>query len=458
VAILAIAGAARVLYGPGALGYDGFWSLIWGRDLAHARVPRFDVVGAPTPHPLANLIGAVLSPLGGVAPGAFELLVIAAFGCLGWVCWRLGRSLFSRPVGLLFAALVLTRPVLINETLDGSIDVFFLVLVIAACALEAEHKRRGTPVLVLLAIAGLMRPESWLLSGAYLLYLWPESEPRSRWRLIALTVAAPAIWLGSDFVITGNPLYSLTGTQQLATELGRPRSLGSAFRLLPKYMQSNLGVTVFWCGISGALITCLRSTQKAFIPATLVVGGFTAFILLGFAHLPLLTRYMLLPTIALALFAATLAGGWPLSAGGTRWRGAWRAIVVFALGVLAAGIPSTRTQLHHVTAFFDARADVLGQLREVTTSGATQREKARCAGVYVESAYQTPMVAWWLGVSTSTIETAQTPGRHGLYIMPRTRSAEELLQFDVNQQQPTVPQQVPRVAANAAWGVQQECS
>src|SRR6476659_9141213 len=55
--------ALWLLVGRGLVNYDTLYSLVWGRDLAHGRVPDYDVALAPTPHPLATLGGAVLSPL-----------------------------------------------------------------------------------------------------------------------------------------------------------------------------------------------------------------------------------------------------------------------------------------------------------------------------------------------------------------------------------------------------------
>ena len=49
-----------------------------------------------------------------------------------------------------------------------------------AIALEVERPRRGLPVLGLLAAAGLLRPDAWVLSGAYWLWCtWPPRTLRS---------------------------------------------------------------------------------------------------------------------------------------------------------------------------------------------------------------------------------------------------------------------------------------
>ena len=48
-------------------------------------------------------------------------------------------------------------------------------------------------MLALLAVAGLLRPEAWLFSGAYVLWIWRERRPTPV--EIALVVAAPLLWL-----------------------------------------------------------------------------------------------------------------------------------------------------------------------------------------------------------------------------------------------------------------------
>lgn len=89
-------------------------------------------------------------------------------------------------------------------------DIPFVALLIWAAALEAAHPRRGLPVMALLALAGLLRPEAWLFAGIYLVWmLWPD---QSRVRLLSyftLAVLPPALWAGLDFAVTGDPLLSL---------------------------------------------------------------------------------------------------------------------------------------------------------------------------------------------------------------------------------------------------------
>ena len=50
------------------------------------------------------------------------------------------------------------------------VDMPYLLLVLSALLVESRRRRAGAPVLALLALAGLLRPEAWVFSGLYWLY------------------------------------------------------------------------------------------------------------------------------------------------------------------------------------------------------------------------------------------------------------------------------------------------
>src|ERR1700754_2496398 len=83
---------AYVVY-PTYPNYDSAYALVWGRELLHGVAPSFDAYRAPTEHPLAVGVGALVALLGGsVAPHAWLLLTIAAFCLLIAGVYRLGRA------------------------------------------------------------------------------------------------------------------------------------------------------------------------------------------------------------------------------------------------------------------------------------------------------------------------------------------------------------------------------
>ena len=230
-AAVALGVLARLAYGPGSLGYDAAWALVWGREAAHGTQPSFTAPVAPTPHPLANLLAVALAPL-----GEPESVVLAlswlSLGALGVLAFAFARELFSAALGVLFAALLLTRPLLVAETRQAIVDVPFLAVVLAAGWLLVRGPRTRPAVPVLLAIAGLLRPEAWALSLGWWLY-----ARRGEWRWLALALAAPVLWAAMDLAVTGDPLHSLHGTRALAEELGRPRNTGTALSAAPAYLR-----------------------------------------------------------------------------------------------------------------------------------------------------------------------------------------------------------------------------
>src|SRR5246127_1050800 len=150
--------------------YDSFYALLWGRDLLHAHLPDLQVYRGPTEHPLAIAFGAFCSLFGDGGARLMVLGSIGSFVALVAGLYRLGRLCFGPFVGLFAALLVLSRFFLENLAAQGYLDISYVALIVWAVVLEVERPRRGWPVLALLAAAGLLRPDAWLLAGVY--WLW----------------------------------------------------------------------------------------------------------------------------------------------------------------------------------------------------------------------------------------------------------------------------------------------
>src|SRR3954470_21160832 len=195
--------AIFAFFGRTFLNYDTFYALVWGGDLAHGRTPDYRVPVAPTPHPLAVLVGEAASLLGDAGQAVMLALVIFALGALVVGVFRLGEQLFNRPVGMLAALIVATRVPLLNYGIRGYVDIVEIAFVVWAAVLEARSPRRGGRVLILLALAGLLRPEAWLYAGAYWLWLFPARSRDERIVLGVLVLAPPLLWGLSDLAISG---------------------------------------------------------------------------------------------------------------------------------------------------------------------------------------------------------------------------------------------------------------
>src|SRR3954471_17755268 len=201
--IVAVAVAMRLVYDPWYLNYDARYALLWARDVWTGFNPDFLADFAPTPHPLSTALSSLALPFGHSGDQVIVWLVLLGLGALVWLSYKLGERLFNPWVGVVTALIVATRPAILRDTLLGYQDIWFEALIVGAVVLEAGRRRRGVPVLVLLALAGLLRPEAWVLSGLYLLWMWPASSGRQRLVLGALTAAAPFAWALVDLIVTG---------------------------------------------------------------------------------------------------------------------------------------------------------------------------------------------------------------------------------------------------------------
>src|SRR3954467_7630143 len=80
--------------------YDTIYALVWGRELAHGMSPDYGSALPPTPHPLADLLGLVATPLD---EGAITVAIVIAYLSLGltaYLVYRLGALWFDRTIGV----------------------------------------------------------------------------------------------------------------------------------------------------------------------------------------------------------------------------------------------------------------------------------------------------------------------------------------------------------------------
>ncbi len=209
----------------------------------HAAVLYFDrlVAGERLEEPLLSSPKPLLTVVHGLAWRAghdwrlLEALGVAAFAlavvCLARAAGRLGGP----PAGAATALAVAGSGPLVLQAARGNSMVFALAG--WSVAIDALTRGRGTaepgrdrgaagsdrdrrptgptgPAWGLAAgallVAGLARPESWLLlplAAAYGLLAWRRGDRRAV--LLVLPLAAPLLWLAHDWLLTGDPLYAV---------------------------------------------------------------------------------------------------------------------------------------------------------------------------------------------------------------------------------------------------------
>jgi hypothetical protein len=320
--------------------YDTYYSLVWGKELAHGQLPDSDVLRTPTPHPLSTLVAWALAPFGTASD---RILVLASlFGLLGFyvATFVFTERLLGRTIALIAVAVMLTRSDMTLLALRAMFDLPFYLLVFGAAVLELRRPRCGWPVLVVLALAGLLRPEAWLLAGAYWLWLAPVTPRPALIRHALLVVAAPLIWMASDLIVTGEPLYSLTSTREVSGEFGRNRGVLDAIAHIPEYSGGNDRIVTVAAGGLGLLLAVYILRRRAALPLALGGLGVATFLIIAAAGLSVIPRYMTIPSLLLSLCVAVALGGWTLVERGTARR------IAIGIAVFSALLIALRTPFY----------------------------------------------------------------------------------------------------------------
>lgn len=403
---LTAAGAVVVLallmwaaYGSGSVGYDQLYSLLWGDELAEGRMPGYEAPRAPTPHPLANLIGLVLAPLGDGSLGALKAFSLLSFAALGVAAYVLGARLLSPAAGALFAALLLTRPTLVNQALIASIDIQFLALIVAAAAVEARRPRAGVPVLVLLGIAGLLRPEAWLIAGAYVLLLLRDASTRRRALLVALAAAPPLVWMATDVAITGDPLWTFHQARATSERLADAERYGDGgpvdtIEWVARSWKGLMHLIPALVSIAGTAIAVALLRRRLAIPLALLAAGIAGFLAIGFAGLPLLTRYFFIPVAMLCLLAAAGVLGWRELPDSSPRRGLARATGIVLGLALAVHVPFLVDHLNGAIVKVDRAQRLQDDLIAIVEQPRVRDAIPRCQPVQTRLFRARPTLLW----------------------------------------------------------------
>jgi hypothetical protein len=503
-----VAGVAAVLlafFPPGFPNYDTIYSLLWGRELGDGMSPDRGAALPPTPHPLSELFGLAASPFG---DGAIDLTMVIAYavlGLIGYLVYRLGALWFDRPIGAVAALIVLTRAPFLSNGLRAYIDLPYIALVLAALVIETKRPRAGWPVLVLLALAGLLRPEAWLFSLAYLAYLaidpkqlklrlaWgrvghgqdkADAEPLERadtqnaglirpafvrargsasaLPLVLLAFAAPLLWALFDWITAGSPVYSFTGTRETVETL--ERQTGPVDLVL--YGPRRLGEVLQWPGMVGAAagvvvgLAFLRRRSTVGVAAAAL--ALAAFAILACAGLAIIPRYTMLAAAILAVFAALALLGWRLLADSHRWRRPWQVVAAVIALLFVIWAPNQYDLLHRVDVDLTNQSEIEADLDDLASSGAFD---PLCLPVSVPNHRAVPRLAWDLDVRPSRIvssseESAERQPRHGYFLDPSGPFVVHNFILDPNDParlETPVPRGFRRVTANESWVLYRRC-
>ncbi|HEX3608690.1 MAG TPA: hypothetical protein VHU14_03330 [Solirubrobacterales bacterium] len=468
--IAGVSAALLLVFPVGFPNYDTIYALVWGRELAHGVSPDYGAALPPTPHPLADLLGALTTPLGN---GAIDVTMIIAYLSLalaGYLVYRLGSLWFDRPIGAIAALIVLTRAPYLSNGLRAYVDLPYIALCLGALLMEAKRPRAGWPVLALLALAGLLRPEAWGFAIAYWLWLALDYRGGVRWRperssrelagLAAMAIAGPILWILFDGITTGNFLYSLTGTRETVEAL--KRRTGPVDLVL--YGPRALGEVMQWPGMVGALGGAILAfaflRRRAALGLAAAALALAAFAFLAAAGLAIIARYTMLGGAILAIFVAVGLLGWRLLETGHPWRRRWQAFAGVVALMFALWLPNQWNLDSTVHRDLSNQGTIERDLTHLVDAGAFA--KPLCGPIAVPNHRAIPRLAFGLEVKPTEIISASEEGipRRGYFLEPA--SPFVIHNFILDPNDPTrfrtsVPRGFRRVAANGSWILYRRC-
>jgi hypothetical protein len=342
IAFLAAVGLAAVV-GTVVVNGDAVWHLIWGRALVEGGLASFAT--GPTPHPALLVLGATTSLLGDKASYLVTYVLFGplAFGALIAAVFEVARRLSSAWAAAGAVLILATSYSVISIAGAARYDVAFAALVMTAVALETARPRRGVAPLVCLAVAGLVRPEAWVLAGVYWLWLMPPLSWSARVRTAALVVVAPALWVLMDMLVTGDPLYSLHHTDQGSEVLYGQYSAGENLQAAGRDLVRHLGPFPVLL-LAPPEVLLVHDRPRAALPLLgALVVPLGVFLILLSQGLASSERYLLVPVCALAILAAMAVDG-----GGRRTR--LRVIGGVFLAVLLSLQVASRSEVYDTVA------------------------------------------------------------------------------------------------------------
>jgi hypothetical protein len=391
--------------------YDSFYALLWGRDLLHAHLPDFRVYRGPTEHPLAIAFGMFCSIFGEGGARLMVLGSIASFVALVAGLYRLGRLCFGPVVGVVAALLVLSRFFLENLAAQGYLDISYVALIVWAVVLEVEKPRRGAPVLITLAAAGLLRPDAWVLAGVYWLWCSWRVPNRTRLKYLAIAAIGPVVWVLVDLIVTGKPFYSLNSTAGLAQELGRTQGITNVIGSLWTFSLRIDKLPVLLGALAGISLAIWLTPRRVLTPLAALALLLGVFVLEGAGGASVIDRYLMGAAIMLVLFCAVAIGGWAMLERGTLPRRVWMvfAVLLVAYGTVSAATTLSLTSLGNTLAYHE---DFHKGLAVALRAPAVERELRRCPLLTLPNNKLIPDARWIL----------DTVGQHDIVARSQARA------------------------------------
>jgi len=390
-----VIGAATVLIAP-ALGYDAWAWMVWARELTQLSL---DTTGGPSWKPLPVIVSAPFAWIDGLAPFLWLALMRGAALYSLWLAGRCAARLAGQPaarVAFAFAALgLLLSTDLPRTALYGSSEPLLVVFVLGALLLQLRD--RPLSALSLLALAGLIRPELWLLALIYA--IWCARRVSGRRPLVAaLVIAPPLLWMIFDWVGSGG-LAQGAATAQGQTPTSAARAAIPALEVVSRLGDSVI-LPVLLLALAALLFAWRRRNREVLVLALLVVGWVAVVAVMAELGFTGARRYLIGPA-ALSCVLAGVGAGWLVAAAAPRLL-KYAAAGALATAFLGFGLFVLRTDARLLSV---ARLDAeQSEQLSGAVAAAGGRESVVAVGKPAINPYEQTGLAWKLNLPLSEVQ------------------------------------------------------
>jgi hypothetical protein len=254
---------------------------------------------------------------------------------------------------------------LYRTALLGSAEPALIALTLGAVERHLDGRRDWT--LVLVAVAGLIRPEAWVVLAAYGLYIWMR-EPRLRALAVAAVVLPPILWLGLDWAGSGDPLHA-GSTATEATEGSAARASVPALEVVRRAADAVIVPTLVLAAV-GLVEASRRRDRRVLAIAALAIAWIVVVAVMAEAGFTGTRRYLAAPAAAICVVSG-VGLAWLLTAVRGGWARVAAACAVAALSLAPAFLRAREEG--RTLSVARSQADQLDELRRAVTKlgGAT---------------------------------------------------------------------------------------
>jgi hypothetical protein len=265
------------------------------------------------------------------------------------------------------------------------------------------------------------------------------------------------VWVASDWLVTGHPLWSLTNTRHTAETLDRVTGIANVPEYIPRRIGEILSPPVLVGAALGGMLSLWLLPRRARLGAIVGVVAVVVFAAFATAGLPINTRYAFLAAAILCIFCGAGVFGWTRLPREDPRRPWWMAGGALVLVALVAYIPTQYRTVHRELTKLARQETFQNDLVALVEDDSITR---RCEPVGVPNHAPIPLLALYLEASPRKIVSAETgPIIHGSYVDPASKEVEE--DYVLDPHDPHLPVEVPpgftEAHANSAWFIFEHC-